>query len=342
MPTVRVLPARGFATGMDEFRSWADDRGGRRLLMEDHYRLARRRLDVLMDGDEPTGGRWNFDADNRRPPPKGKGGLGVPEPWWPVEDEIDDEVRFDLDRWERDGDVSFIGADGPRRFSATGTEASARLDHFIGHRLPAFGPYEDAMLAGDRWMSHSLISASLNLGLLDPLDVVRRVETAYRAGDVPISSAEGFVRQVIGWRDYVWNLYWYLGPGLPEAQRSRRRPGTPPLVRRTRRRRGAGAVPVVGAGRRPRPRLGASHPAADGAGQLRDAAGLATRAGDGLVPSRLHRRLRLGDGAERDRHVAVRGRRPDHHQALRRRRRLHRPDERLLRRLRLPAVGPGR
>ncbi|MGS0686895.1 cryptochrome/photolyase family protein [Nakamurella sp. GG22] len=212
MPTVRVLPARGFATGMAEFRSWADGRGARRLLMEDHYRIARRRLEVLMDGDEPVGGRWNFDADNREPPPKGKAGIGVAEPWWPVEDEIDDEVRFDLDRWERDGDVSFIGVDGPRLFPATTAEASARLGHFIEHRLPAFGPYEDAMLAGDAWMAHSLISASLNLGLLDPLDVVRRVETAYRAGDVPISSAEGFVRQVIGWRDYVWNLYWYLGP----------------------------------------------------------------------------------------------------------------------------------
>src|SRR4051794_9297450 len=85
-PTVRVLPPRGFATGMGDFRSWADGRGGRRLLMEDHYRLARRRLDVLMEGDEPVGGRWNFDADNRQPPPKGKGGIGVAEPWWPVED----------------------------------------------------------------------------------------------------------------------------------------------------------------------------------------------------------------------------------------------------------------
>ncbi len=212
MPAVQVLPARGFATGMAEFRSWADGRGGRRLLMENHYRLARRRLDVLMDGDEPVGGRWNFDADNRQPPPKGKDGIGVAEPWWPVEDEIDDGVRFDLDRWESDGDVSFIGADGPRLFPATTAEALTRLDHFIEHRLPAFGPYEDAMLAGDTWMAHSLISASLNLGLLDPLDVVRRVETAYHAGNVPISSAEGFVRQVIGWRDYVWNLYWYLGP----------------------------------------------------------------------------------------------------------------------------------
>ena len=212
LPGARLLPARGFATSMEDFRAWADGRGAHRLLMEDHYRLARRRFGVLMDGEEPAGGRWNLDADNRLPPPKGETGLGVPEPWWPVEDEIDEEVRRDLDRWQADGDVSFIGVDGPRRFPATTTEAQARLDHFVEHRLGTFGPYEDAMLAGDAWMSHSLISASLNLGLLDPLDVVRQVEAAYRNSDVPLSSVEGFIRQVIGWRDYIWNLYWYLGP----------------------------------------------------------------------------------------------------------------------------------
>ena len=214
---VRVLPARGFATSMADFAVWANGRGARRLLMEDHYRLARRRLDVLMDGDEPVGGRWNLDADNRLPPPKGKGrnvGIGVVEPWWPSEDEIDDEVRYDLDRWERDGDVAFIGADGPRLFPATALEASAALEHFLANRLSAFGPYEDAMLSGDPWMAHSLLSSSLNLGLLDPLDVVQRAETAYREGDLPLSSVEGLVRQVIGWRDYIWNLYWHLGPGL--------------------------------------------------------------------------------------------------------------------------------
>jgi len=214
LPRVDLLPARGFATSMADFADWAAARGGRRLLTEDHYRLARRRFDVLMDGDEPAGGRWNFDADNRQPPPKGRGAAGivVAEPWWPVEDDIDDEVRRDLDRWERDGDVAFVGVDGPRRFPATGGEALASLGHFLDSRLAAFGPYEDAMLADDPWLAHSLLSSSLNLGLLDPLDVVRRVESAYRAGDVPLSSAEGFVRQVIGWRDYIWNLYWHLGP----------------------------------------------------------------------------------------------------------------------------------
>jgi deoxyribodipyrimidine photolyase-related protein len=202
LPGVQVLPARGFATSMAAFADWADSRGSRRLLMEDHYRTARRRLDVLMDGDEPAGGRWNFDADNRRPPPKGRGGsgIGLAEPWWPVEDDIDEQVRHDLDRWERDGDVRFIGRDGPRRFPATRQEALTAFVHFVDRRLAAFGPYEDAMLADDPWMAHSLMSAPLNLGLLDPIELVQRVETAYRAGDVPIASAEGYIRQVIGWR----------------------------------------------------------------------------------------------------------------------------------------------
>ena len=222
LPSVAVMPARGFATPMDEFAQWARGRGSRRLLMEDHYRAARTRLGVLMDGDEPAGGRWNFDAENREPPPKPKRGrgatgrtgttLGVPDPWWPDEDEIDEQVRADLDRWESDGDVSFLGADGPRRFAATRAEALAALERFVTQRLPTFGRFEDAMLADDAWMAHSLLSAPLNLGLLDPLEVVRRAEQAYRKGGVPIAAAEGFVRQVIGWRDYMWNLYWFLGP----------------------------------------------------------------------------------------------------------------------------------
>jgi deoxyribodipyrimidine photolyase-related protein len=215
LPQVQVLEARGFATSTAEFADWARSRGSKRLLMEDHYRSARRRMDVLMDGDEPAGGRWNFDADNRRPPPKsrsGGDGIGVAEPWWPIEDDIDEQVRHDLDQWERAGDVSFIGRDGPRRFPATRREALAAFNHFVDRRLVAFGPYEDAMLADDPWMAHSLVSAPLNLGLLDPMELVQRVETAYRAGEVPIASAEGFIRQVIGWRDYIWNLYWHLGP----------------------------------------------------------------------------------------------------------------------------------
>ena len=125
-------------------------------------------------------------------------------------------MRADLDAWAADG-VEFVGEDGPRRFAATRDEALAALAFFIEHRLPTFGRYEDAMLSGDRWMSHSLLSAPLNLGLLDPVEVVRAAEDAYAEGHAPIAAVEGFVRQIIGWRDYIWNLYWYFG----EEYRSR-------------------------------------------------------------------------------------------------------------------------
>ncbi|MEZ0072301.1 cryptochrome/photolyase family protein [Planotetraspora sp. GP83] len=207
---VAVLPARGFTTPQEDFAAWAAGRGRHRLLMEDFYRDARRRLDVLMEGDEPVGGRWNFDADNREPPPPH--GLGIPGPWCPQEDEIDAEVRRDLDRWERDGEVSFVGRDAPRAFPATLAEAAEALAHFVAHRLAAFGPYQDAMLSSDGVMAHSMLSPALNLGLLDPMECVRAAETAYRRGRAPLAGVEGYVRQLIGWRDYIWHLYWHLGP----------------------------------------------------------------------------------------------------------------------------------
>ena len=210
-----VLPARGFATSAADFRTWADRRGARRLLLEDFYRDTRTRLGILMDGREPVGGRWNYDADNREPPPKGRQRLDIAQPWWPVEDDIDAEVRRDLDAWQAAGDVSFVGLDGPRRFAVTATEAAQAADNFIDGRLGAFGPHEDAMLAADDWMAHSLLSAPLNLGLLDPTALAVRAERAYRDGLVPLASAEGFIRQVIGWRDYIWHLYWHLGPDYP-------------------------------------------------------------------------------------------------------------------------------
>ncbi|MGW7352187.1 cryptochrome/photolyase family protein [Streptomyces sp. NPDC054784] len=208
---VTVLPARGFLVPHGDFARWAAGRGSRRLLMEDFYRGVRRSHDLLMEGDEPAGGRWNLDHDNREPPPRGAATLGAPAPWRPDEDAIDEEVRRDLDRWERDGDVSFVGRDGPRLFPATRREARAALRRFVHDRLPAFGPHEDAMLAGDPVLAHSLLSAALNLGLLDPAECVEAAEAAWRAGDAPLASTEGFVRQVAGWREYVWHLYWHFG-----------------------------------------------------------------------------------------------------------------------------------
>jgi deoxyribodipyrimidine photolyase-related protein len=206
---VEVLDERGYGTTRSEFVEWVRQRGKRRLLMEDFYRHARLRHGLLMDGNEPVGGKWNLDHDNREPPPKSTS-LDLAEPYWPVEDEIDEQVRADLDRWEREDGVEFVGVDGPRLFAATRAEALTALDRFVRDRLPTFGPYEDAMLVDDWVMAHSLLSAPMNLGLLDPIECAQRAEKAYRDGDAPLQSVEGYVRQLIGWRDYIWNIYWHL------------------------------------------------------------------------------------------------------------------------------------
>jgi deoxyribodipyrimidine photolyase-related protein len=208
---VTVEPARGFGTSAEEFRDWVQGRGRRRLLLEDFYREARRRLDILMDGAEPAGGQWNFDQENREPPPDG--GLRLPPREQFEEDDVDDQVRRDLDAWQRTGQVQLTGQDGPREFPVTRAEATAALRAFVRDRLPTFGPHQDAMIAADPVMAHSLLSPALNLGLLDPVECAHAAEDAYRAGQVPLASAEGFIRQLIGWRDYVWQLYWHFGPG---------------------------------------------------------------------------------------------------------------------------------
>jgi deoxyribodipyrimidine photolyase-related protein len=210
---VTVVPGSYTATSTSDFLAWAGSR--RQLRMEDFYRWQRARHEVLMDGPDPAGGRWNFDHDNREPPPKGSSTLGLPAPYRPVEDTIDAQVRVDLDELQRSG-VRFVGVDGPRQFPATRTEALASLDAFLTHRLAAFGPHEDAMLAGDPVLAHSSLSVPLNLGLLHPLEVVRAAEDAYRRGQAPIASVEGFIRQVLGWREYVWGVYWWQDAGYRE------------------------------------------------------------------------------------------------------------------------------
>ena len=197
---VQIVKGSLFLTDVDDFTAWAD--GRRSLTMEHFYRDQRRRLDVLMDGDEPAGGRWNFDKENREAPPDR---VDPPAPYLPREGEHDVAVRRELDHLG----VETWGEDGPRRWPADRAQALRALRRFIEKALPTFGPYQDAMVAGRRTLWHSLLSSSLNLGLLSPLEVVEAAEHAYRSGDAPIASVEGFVRQVIGWREYVWCLYWY-------------------------------------------------------------------------------------------------------------------------------------
>ncbi len=208
LPNVTVLPPRGFVTEWSDFEAWATGQDNR-LRMDSFYRYARTRHNVLMDAGRPRGGRWSYDVDNRHPPPRTGGRLDVAPPPAIVEDDIDAEVRRDLDRWSREG-IRFVGKDGPRLFPATRAEALSRLRQFITHRLADFGRYEDAMLAEDPMLAHSLLSPAFNLGLLHPMEAIRRAEARLRAGKAPLSSVEGFCRQLLGWRDYIWHLYWHL------------------------------------------------------------------------------------------------------------------------------------
>jgi deoxyribodipyrimidine photolyase-related protein len=203
---VELVRTNQFLCHPDEFAVWAAGRTS--LRMEDFYRWHRRRLGYLMDGDQPATGRWNYDTENRQPPPKSTGQQSMlsqwPEPLISPLDDVDRAVLAELP-------VGLWG-DAPIGLWATShAEAQRRLDHFVDNVLPAFGPHEDAMLSTNWHLAHAMLAQYLNVGLLHPRDVCDAVDAAYRSGRVPIASAEGFIRQVIGWREYVWGVYWLWG-----------------------------------------------------------------------------------------------------------------------------------
>jgi deoxyribodipyrimidine photolyase-related protein len=200
---VPTVASNQFLCHEDTFAGWADGRKGKRLRMEDFYRWQRGRLGYLMDGDQPVDGRWNFDAENREPPPKEANPWPTPLRW--DLDALDRQVLADL------GEHGF-GADPEGWWPTSRAQARERLDHVVAEVLPAFGPHEDAMVERSWHLAHTLLSPALNIGLLLPGEVADAAEGAFRSGDVPIASAEGFIRQVIGWREYVWGLSWWLGP----------------------------------------------------------------------------------------------------------------------------------
>jgi len=183
-----------FLTNRRLFSQWAESQ--KTFVMENFYRAQRNRLGILVANGQPEGGRWNYDADNRLPPPKNYA--------WPPylehsRDEIDREVAAQLEYKPT------------TTWATTRQGALAQLANFIEHHLHGFGPYEDA-IAGDNWaLHHSLLSPYLNNGLLHAREVVSAVLDAYRAGNAPIQSVEAFVRQVIGWREYINGMYWFLG-----------------------------------------------------------------------------------------------------------------------------------
>ncbi|MEL1249866.1 cryptochrome/photolyase family protein [Aurantiacibacter gilvus] len=210
--TVDILPDDRFVASKAEFRDWAEGRDA--LRMEYFYREMRRKTGLLMakdgKGDKPAGGEWNYDSENRKPP---KDGLEAPAPPKFEPDAITREVIALVE----DRFADHFGSIDGFRWPVTREQAEAAADAFFADRLCDFGPYQDAMVHGQDDLFHSLLSTSLNLGLLDPLDLCRRAEAAYREGKAPLNSVEGFIRQIVGWREYVRGFYWHEMPGLAEA-----------------------------------------------------------------------------------------------------------------------------
>jgi deoxyribodipyrimidine photolyase-related protein len=192
-----------FLCTKETFADWAKDR--KQLRMEFFYREMRRTHQILMDGNEPIGGQWNYDSANRKPP---KAGLEVPQTYRSKPDAITQQV---LELVDREFDDHF-GDLEPFHFAVTAAQAQQALDQFIQERLGQFGDYQDAMLQGEPWMYHSHLSFYINCGLLSPLECIQKVETAYREGRAPLNAAEGFIRQLLGWREYMRGLYWLKMP----------------------------------------------------------------------------------------------------------------------------------
>lgn len=212
----RILPTRFFLA------SPADLGNAKSPLMETFYRKMRRRTGYLMDGDQPVGGRWNFDAENRKPPPREfrkARAAGTPQPralhipavptFAP--DAITQEVIAEVARL----DTAWGELDG-FALPVTRDDALTVLADFIARRLPLFGPYEDAMVSGEVVLFHSMLSPLLNIGLLERDELCAAAERAFREGRAPLNSVEAFIRQIIGWREFIYACYWREMPALRE------------------------------------------------------------------------------------------------------------------------------
>ena len=210
---LRIIPSTQFLCSREDFAELAD--GKKRLLMENFYREMRRRTGLLMESDAtPSGGDWNYDAENRGTLKDWrKAGSPRPSPLpRPPQDALTREVARDLETW-------FPAAPGkPEDFALPVTRAASLqwLDHFIAERLPDFGTWQDLMIQGEPDMFHSIISPMLNIGLLDPVECAKAAEAAYRNGKVPLPATEGFIRQIIGWREFVNGVYWLKMPAYGE------------------------------------------------------------------------------------------------------------------------------
>lgn len=201
---VDLLPNNMFINSLDEFKDW--EKSQTDLVMENYYRIIRRKMGILMEGDYPTGGRWNYDIENRVPPMENMD--FPPLPTLP-RDRYVEQATAVVEKHLPD----FYGSTEDFSFPVTRKASIQWFQDFVERRLRLFGMYQDAMVKENWFMYHSVISPMMNVGLIHPMDTVKAVEDSYYHGNTPINSAEGYIRQVIGWREYVRGIYWSQMPG---------------------------------------------------------------------------------------------------------------------------------
>lgn len=217
---VHQFPDDRFLASHGEFEAWAE--GRKQLRMEYFYREMRRKTGVLMKGAEPEGGKWNYDSENRKPAPSEVTHEG-PLKFQP--DPITQEVLQLVG--QRFGNS--FGDLEPFWFGATRDQARQALQHFVDHALPNFGDYQDAMLTENRFLYHSIISMYINAGLLPWREAVDAAETAYKSGHAPLNAVEGFIRQIIGWREFIRGIYFLEGPDYTKRNALNHTNPLPPL-----------------------------------------------------------------------------------------------------------------
>ncbi|MDG1873252.1 MAG: cryptochrome/photolyase family protein [Mariniblastus sp.] len=176
--------------------------GKKRWFMADFYKFQRKRLDILMEGDQPLGGKWSFDADNRKKVPK-KLLDSIPTLLELKRDSVDQEAKEYVEKTfgHNPGEVSQL------YYPSSHADAKKWLKHFLKQRFDNFGVYEDAIVEGESWLWHSVLTPSLNVGLLTPQQVIKETLAFAKKNDVPLNSLEGFLRQIIGWREFIRATY---------------------------------------------------------------------------------------------------------------------------------------
>ena len=201
---LKYLPNPGFLNGLGENAEYRA--GKKRWFMADFYKWQRRRMNLLMEKDEPIGGKWSFDEENRKKVPK-KLLPEIPELLELQFDEIDEEAREYVENRfaENFGEIETFF------YPTSHSDAEAWLKHFLTHRFEKFGTYEDAIVEGESWLWHSMLTPALNVGLLTPDQVVKAAIEHFEQHDVPLNSVEGFIRQIIGWREFMRATYHDLG-----------------------------------------------------------------------------------------------------------------------------------